>query len=218
MIRGYSGVIISRLTLEPGAVLGTTSLVSAGRIHSRGTVDAPVRITGPGVVVLGGDAATGASHMMTHTVLSGVRLEATGAPLVMEDVRGEAARVLLRAPGSRVIRSTLRGAFGGLPAASLTLAASDLEVARCGITGSSGAGILVEVAAGVRINECNIHGNAGAGVRNMAAGVVDARHNWWGDPNGPFGLAGDRVEGEVAYQPWLSAPAGSAAVAARLQR
>jgi hypothetical protein len=217
MISGVSGVTIGRLTLEPGAVLGTTATVSAGSLHSRGTAGAPVMISGRGRLVVGGDTAAGASHM-THTLLSGVRLEATSAPFFMEDVRGEAARVLLRAPGSRFIRSALHGAAAGGPAASLTLAASDIEVAGCEITGSSGAGILVEVAHGVRINECSIHGNTGAGVRNTAAAAVDARHNWWGDPNGPFGPAGDGVEGDVAYQPWRSTPVGLAGDAARARR
>lgn len=38
---------------------------------------------------------------------------------------------------------------------------------------------------------------------------IDAKHNWWGDSNGPGGVgpgAGDEVSESVDYEPWLSAP------------
>lgn len=78
-------------------------------------------------------------------------------------------------------------------------------VSNCEVTGSRQAGIVV-FSAGVRISNCNIHGNGDVGLWNSHDEPVDARGNWWGDPEGPFGPNGDGVMGNVIYEPWLSEP------------
>jgi hypothetical protein len=90
--------------------------------------------------------------------------------------------------------------------AALTIAAANVKVAMCEITGSARDGVRVDVAAGVRISDCNIEGNAGVGVRNLAAEALDARDVWWGDPQGPHGPEGDGTAGNVVFLPFLTQP------------
>jgi hypothetical protein len=50
------------------------------------------------------------------------------------------------------------------------------------------------------------------GVQVLSSNIVDARHNWWGDPGGPSGVApghGSAITVNVLYDPWLT-PAFSA--------
>jgi hypothetical protein len=58
------------------------------------------------------------------------------------------------------------------------------------------------------ITNNNLSGNVNYGLyNNSAASVVDARHNWWGDPSGPAGVgsgSGDAVSNYVVYDPWLT--------------
>jgi hypothetical protein len=61
----------------------------------------------------------------------------------------------------------------------------------------------------------NIEGNV-IGLQNEANQTVNARNNWWGDPNGPSVPSntnptnGDTIEGtywnRVLYSPWATAP------------
>ena len=52
-------------------------------------------------------------------------------------------------------------------------------------------------------NYNNIILNANYGVYNASSNVeVNAENNWWGDPQGP-GYTGDKVFGNVDYDPWL---------------
>jgi hypothetical protein len=59
---------------------------------------------------------------------------------------------------------------------------------------------------GALIHDCAIEANRLPGVQYAGSGVVDARFNWWGDPAGPFGPGGDRVEGNVDYSSFLTEP------------
>jgi hypothetical protein len=200
---GSPGISVRRFRLEPGAVLALTGWIGVDQLISDGTSDAPVEIEGGILSVLGGEAE---ESRIVHTRLSGVTLNDASENLVMRDVMAEAGRIILSGAGARLTRVLLAGG-GAVPnTVDLTIAAADIHVSACEVEGGSAVGILVEVAEGVRINDCNIHGTMGVGLRNTAAGPVDARHNWWGDPAGPHGPDGVGVEGDVLFEPWRTEP------------
>ncbi|MEY2688814.1 MAG: hypothetical protein RL375_3012 [Pseudomonadota bacterium] len=87
----------------------------------------------------------------------------------------------------------------------------------CEVSGSGADGIVVHrspdlhnaLEPGVEaIHGCALFGNVGKGVNNLLFGAftVDARSNWWGDPAGASGPAGDGVSAGVD----ASAPLGAA--------
>jgi hypothetical protein len=86
------------------------------------------------------------------------------------------------------------------------------SVRNCDIHGSGRHGVLVpfipsgSVPAGSVLG-CNLGPNAGDGIFNQSGETVDARGNWWGDVNGPFGPAGDGLTGHVDETGWLVTPA-----------
>ena len=50
------------------------------------------------------------------------------------------------------------------------------------------------------------------GVQVLSSNIVDARHNWWGDPSGPSGVApghGSAITVHVLYDPWLTDASGT---------
>lgn len=66
------------------------------------------------------------------------------------------------------------------------------------------------VSSTIHINDNNITDNTSFGVRNGQSGVLDATCNWWGAADGPGPVgpgSGDNVSTNVAYTPWLNAPA-----------
>lgn len=199
---GSPGISVHRFGLEPGAALALTGGIRVDQLISDGTSDAPVEIKGGILSVLGGEA----DSRIVHTRFSGVSLNDASENLVMRDVMAEAGRIVLGGAGARLTRVLLAGG-GAVPGTvDLTIAAADVHVSACEVEGGSAVGILVEVAEGVRINDCNIHGTMGVGLRNTAAGPVDARDNWWGDPAGPHGPDGVGVEGGVVFEPWRTEP------------
>jgi hypothetical protein len=65
------------------------------------------------------------------------------------------------------------------------------------------------------VSNSHLHSNSDAGVNNATAVVIDAKHNYWGDPLGPHhptlnptGI-GDRVSDNVDFVPWLTAAPGT---------
>lgn len=66
-------------------------------------------------------------------------------------------------------------------------------------------GIIVRSGPDAGIHGNNFEGNT-YGVGNLGNEPVDAELNWWGCPDGPDDHACDRVEGDVDYTPWLTAP------------
>jgi hypothetical protein len=139
-----------------------------------------------------------------------------GHALVVHDVVATESFLRLAAPGSRLTRASIQGAFGPGPFSShwhyvdfthpLHIAGPHVRVSDCDVSHSPGDGIVADSADGVVVWDCDIQDNAGVGLRNTAADTVDARHNWWGDPAGPFGPAGDGVAGPVDFEPFRTAP------------
>lgn len=76
-------------------------------------------------------------------------------------------------------------------------------VERCAIHDNERHGVSVGVGGDVTIRNCAFENNGGAGVASVSDTTVDARFNWWGDPMGPFGPAGDGVLGSVDYSEHL---------------
>lgn len=101
------------------------------------------------------------------------------------------------AAGTIQFRGRVRGAAG----VAVKLGIGNVEMESCEITGNVGIGIQISAQAAGRthrISQCNIFSNGGVGVANPLVGFpVDARGNWWGDPAGPLGPAGDGVSGDV---------------------
>lgn len=57
------------------------------------------------------------------------------------------------------------------------------------------------------VRQNNLHGNAVSGLDARSADdPVDARHNWWGCPEGPEDPACDAVLGDVSFDPWQTEP------------
>jgi hypothetical protein len=88
-----------------------------------------------------------------------------------------------------------------------------LTASECDVSEGLDDGFLVQYSGHVTISGCNIRDNAGKGVRNKPPDAwstpispADARDNWWGDPAGPHGPAGDGVDGEVLFEPWRTSP------------
>jgi hypothetical protein len=225
-LRGGSSpfLTIGVLRMLPGASLALGQTVVVERMDAQGTAASPVTFrssVGPGAGHRGGGlllaGAPADTSRIAHARLDRMIIDAEPAhALVLHDIVGTESFLRLAAPGSRLTRAALRGAFGPGPFAShwhydelthpLRVAGRDVLVSDCDISDSQGDGIRTDAADGVVVRDCNIHGNAGVGLRNTAAGAVDARYNWWGDPAGPFGPAGDGVAGMVDFEPFRTAP------------
>lgn len=88
-----------------------------------------------------------------------------------------------------------------------------LTASECDVSDGHEDGFLVRYSGDVTISQCNIRDNVGTGVRNDPPDAwstpippVEAQDNWWGDPAGPHGPAGDGVDGEVLFEPWRTSP------------
>jgi parallel beta-helix repeat protein len=66
--------------------------------------------------------------------------------------------------------------------------------------------------ANLTIHYSSITNNTGFGIRSDSTIPVNATHNWWGDPSGPYHPTlnptgkGDRVSDSVLFNPWLTSP------------
>jgi hypothetical protein len=208
------GPSVSHLTMLPGARFSGGRV---GRFTAEGTAEDPISIHGS--FLYGGNA--GPSRIV-HGRLQNVIIRSGEAhALEMSDVLAENGYVSLDAPGSRLERVFVRGVLdpwpdtfdpvppfgpGATPTEALRIAAADVLISNSEISHSPSDGIRVEVAAGVRVRDSNMRFNGGVGLRNVAAEVVDARDNWWGDPAGPEGPQGNGVAGAVGYEPVRTEP------------
>jgi hypothetical protein len=122
---------------------------------------------------------------------------------------------------------------------TLTLADSTMRSNRYGLyaqTGSNAtirstviqsntiAGIyLVDAGTTISVTGSNISGNGSYGLDNRTGTQIDARSNWWGAASGPYepvlnpSGTGDRINGLVLFDPWLTtlAPIAAAPIRAR---
>jgi hypothetical protein len=92
------------------------------------------------------------------------------------------------------------------------IATANLTLTDCEVTGTSGDAIVIEevpaAEGSTAIHHCNLFNNGGVGLRGATGGpLVDATGNWWGDPAGPSGPAGNGFLGNVSYVPFLTTPA-----------
>jgi hypothetical protein len=77
-----------------------------------------------------------------------------------------------------------------------------VSFANCEVSSSGRHGIVVPLMSGgnsatVSAMACNLFGNVGDAINNQSSLTVSAGGNWWGDPAGPAGAAGDGVFGNV---------------------
>jgi hypothetical protein len=103
-----------------------------------------------------------------------------------------------------------------VPIAGIALNASDIHIDDCDVNDNEHDGIRVMSGANVQIHGCNLERNGGSGVVNLASPVVDAQRNWWGDPAGPEGPAGDGISGNVDATDPLTSPRTALAVPASI--
>jgi hypothetical protein len=209
----------------------TRLIVSAGS-QIEGTAAQPITFKGLTLRIAG--EVTDTTYLRHVRFQEGALLTTGGghysalqSPVVLEGVELDDGRLELGSPGSRI--DGLRARRGGSDSfatvtlagagtiarniqvqdatgVGIALAADAISLSLCQIAGSVSAGVRVLAGVGIRIRECNFQDNAGAGVNNTGDAAVDAVGNWWGDPAGPYGSAGDGVAGAVDYAPWLTAP------------
>jgi len=85
---------------------------------------------------------------------------------------------------------------------------SDNTVLFCNLLNNSRA-IEVYWSQGINVHYSNIYGNR-HGVKSGT--MVNATHNWWGDPSGPYHESknqkgkGDKIDADVLFEPWLTSP------------
>lgn len=199
-------VTAMRLTIEPGALVcgdeGGILLVEE-RLTAIGAADAPIaframpNLERPWRGVMLGFGGGNVVGELDHVTLQDARdgIQVMGSP-------------------NRFTASNLSIRRGDRSGIAISVDAGEVTISDCEVVESGGPGILVG-SGNVRIEACNLVGNAGPGVENRGAGEVDARGNWWGDPDGPHGPEGDGVEGNVLYEPFLTAPTGAAAADGR---
>jgi hypothetical protein len=208
------GPTVTHLTMLPGARFSGGRV---GRFTAEGTPEHPIAIYG--TVLYGSDA--GPSRIVHGRLRNVIIRSGETHALEMSDVLAESGYVSLDAPGSRLERVFVRGVLdpwpdtfdpvppfprGATPTEALRIGAADVLVSGSEISHSTSDGVRVDVAAGVRVRDSNVRFNGGVGLRNVAAEVVDARDNWWGDPAGPEGPQGNGVSGAVEYEPVRTEP------------
>ena len=88
------------------------------------------------------------------------------------------------------------------------VATASVEISACEVSGNASHGILVQALGppGATVTGCNLTGNGGEGIHFEGTGTVAATGNWWGDPAGPAGPAGDGASPGVDGSSPLAAP------------
>jgi hypothetical protein len=179
-----------------------------------GTATQPVVLSG--VISFRG---TNTSEIAYAAVRGGIFTEGSHVVNIRNTLFERQSNLFVRSPGSTVTRTVFQspqsdnGVFVGAPdvtfsdvvirnapARAMTIEAQRVSVRNCEIH-NNGFGFLVVNAADVSITDCNIYNNAGPGVMTQLA-TATATNNWWGDPAGPLGPAGDGVTGNVTYIPF----------------
>ncbi len=213
----FASGVFGGLRVEPGGEL----LVSE-RIELRGplrveTPDAPARIRGIHSVfsMFGSEIwlRCGDEHAECNLGSRIVNAEIAEIELNSDGQRIDFDHVTIHAPGYpfTVGDGSILTNFTFENGTSLAVG-SNVQLSSCIIRGSTASGILVpETSMNLTVRDCTFEANAGPGIENLAADTVDARFNWWGDPDGPFGPAGDGIEGNVDYSEYLTSPPAAGA-------
>jgi hypothetical protein len=208
------------LRLLPGASIVLSQADSpelrVNRLEAMGTADSPIRIqSGLERLYIRGAATLrhveySGGYVVAKDVLEledaallgvlGFTVEGPGSRLTGFTARG--SRLFIASAGAHVTEATLLDA----PLHGIEIAAPDVRLEGCAVRGASSDGIRVLSGAGVVVRSCNIEANGGFAVRNQGAHPVDARQNWWGDPEGPLGPAGGGVSGDVDHSDPLAEP------------
>lgn len=118
------------------------------------------------------------------------------------DSAGQDGSAAVSLEAGTIQNTTIRGS-GGV-GVSIRARFRSANVDSCTVIGSGKDGVSVDPATAtpLSITHCNLESNAGLGIGNYSNITVDARDNWWGDPAGPFGAAGDGVSNKVTYLPF----------------
>ena len=206
-------------------VLG--SFQALGTANERITITAPTLCSGDrpcGMTLRGGlsrldhvditDAylAVRTSALLEHVASSGqIALASPAARIADSEIHdvsaygfGTAALELM-ADSIRVERVVVRRA-GPTFQSAISVDGSHVQIVACDITDNHGDGIRVVSGSNVQVRDCNIERNGAFGINNMAALIVNATANWWGDPDGPGGSAGDGVSGSIDYSSHRTTP------------
>lgn len=163
-----------------------------------------------------------------RTALTYAAVSASGNHRVIVDstvVRLAGMGVFLTSPNSRLSRSRVDSTLNSQhPAVSL---GSNALIESTRIRASAGPGLVIggpqvvvvscdvrdgdddgiQLFSPINIRRCNMVNNRGVGLRDMINGsTVSATGNWWGSARGPLSEGGDGVAGQVAYNPWRTAP------------
>lgn len=200
---------IAHMTIAPGATVAFEDGM-VNTLVAEGTAEAPITLIGPGSMWLV-DPTTSSSppSRLRHVRIDDLDLAiyegATIEELVLRD-----GQVAMHQGSTTMTRVRIENA----PAVAITISAGHLQISDCEITGSGGHAIHAvpleyenqPLGTPPQITRCNIHDNAGDGVRNERGYQVNARNNWWGDPDGPLGATGDGVYGDVDYADWATSP------------
>lgn len=223
------------VTLGPGSHLGIGNaggviFGSDARLIAEGTPQAPAVLAGPGNVFFEGSRSD--SSRLAHARLYDVSVTTREThPLRITSSEVQGGFISLLSPRSSIHGSLItdggRAGVGGAVVLGgstalegttiqrsvdhgLEVRGADVRISNCAVTGSAGDGVHVaNTGVGLEIRQCNIVDNEGYGVNSEADSPVDATLNWWGDPDGPTGPDGDGARGNVAVEPWLTAPAST---------
>jgi hypothetical protein len=230
----FSGA--ATLTIQAGAHVcfegGQIEITEQSHLDIQGTSANPVVIEAG----LGGsfiNFGVNIFALTTASTISNARLEGVGVesagglhPVVIESTLVRDGGILLSAPGSEFVLSTIvRGGItiNSVSGGPITIEATvrdappltqgifingqgGVTLTRCEVTGCPTGVHSAGNAAGVTIHSSNIFGNTGVGVNNGDAGTLDATGCWWGDPGGPNGPNGDGISGNVDFSGALSSP------------
>ncbi|MCB9007275.1 MAG: right-handed parallel beta-helix repeat-containing protein [Ardenticatenaceae bacterium] len=186
------------LTVQPGVKLcfgeGAATLVVNGSLQAEGTSTQPITFT--------------SSTDSAPNQWGGIVLENGSAQLTYAEVRyGESNMLVNNTAVTKTIilqNSQIHSAGGdGIWVMGGTVTAVCSSFNNNGLSG-----VLVSNTGNpvIKISSSSLVDNAGAGLQNDNAAQIDARNNWWGDISGPGGIgsgAGDAVQGNVLFAPWL---------------
>ncbi len=233
----------AHLTVEPGSALTGSVMMDGAVLTAVGGAQAPVTLRG--TIVLR-NAPRDTSRIGVARLDSLFLYADSTAPVTVEATTAQSGSALaLLARGSRLTGSLVSGGRSSFTYGAGWSAVADAGVvlgagARLedsAVRGSIGPGVIVTGAdaaltgcelsfasqEGVRftagrglVRGCNLFENGGPGVTARSV-TVDARGNWWGDPAGPAGPAGDGAGPGVDASGWLTAPAAPGVTAASIR-